>query len=499
MANVAYVRPELSDKLELWKKIDDVLAGPDAMREAGDAYLPRPNASDTSPENRARFDAYLKRATFYAVTKRTHRGLVGHVFQKEPTVELPSSLEPLIADADGSGVTLQQQAKKALGHVLGYARAGLFVDYPATENPTTKAQLKNGQIRPTILLYNPRDVINWRLRSVGAVQQFRMIVFRESYQKSDDGFEPTFDTQYRQLYLDKDGFYAVNIWQELTDSKTGKTLDLAITSSFTPLDAKGRRMDYIPFTFIGALSNDAEVEDSPIEDMVELNIGHWRNSADYEESVFFVGQPTPVVTGLTESWVKDVLKGTLPLGSRAVIPLPAGASASLLQPGPNVMAKEAMETKERQMIALGARLVEQRAVQRTLGEARLAMSTEVSILESCSNNVESAFRKALEWCQAFTGEEGEIVFELNSGYELGKLTPEELDQLLKQYEAKGLSFTEYRSGLKRSGLAYQEDEEAKTEIEENMDFGVPEPPPMVVADTTDPNNPNADPAVVDNG
>ena len=48
----------------------------------------------------------------------------------------------------------------------------------------------------------------------------------------------------------------------------------------------------IPFTFIGATNNDHTIDDAPLLPLAELNIGHFRNSADNEESSFVVGQPT---------------------------------------------------------------------------------------------------------------------------------------------------------------------------------------------------------------
>ena len=57
----------------------------------------------------------------------------------------------------------------------------------------------------------------------------------------------------------------------------------------------------IPFIFCGALNNSPDVDKSPVYDIAEVNIAHYRNSADYEESCFIAGQATPVLTGLTQS------------------------------------------------------------------------------------------------------------------------------------------------------------------------------------------------------
>ena len=95
------------------------------------------------------------------------------------------------------------------------------------------------------------------------------------------------------------------------------------------------------------------------------------------------------------------LKGEVQLGSRAAVPLPEGGSMGLIQASANSMPKEAMDTKERQMVALGAKLVEQKQVQRTATEAGLENASETSVLASAANNTAEAFRKALKWCMEF--------------------------------------------------------------------------------------------------
>ncbi|MBL1368232.1 DUF4055 domain-containing protein, partial [Acinetobacter baumannii] len=109
-------------------------------------------------------------------------------------------------------------------------------------------------------------------------------------------------------------------------------------------------MDEIPFMFVGSHNNDPEIDNPPMYDLAELNIAHYRNSADYEEAVYMMGQPTYWFSGLTKEWIKEVLGGKIQLGSVGGVLLPANSSAGLLQPTPNTMAKEAMDQKENQMV-----------------------------------------------------------------------------------------------------------------------------------------------------
>lgn len=466
MPNVSYVRDDVAKMKTRWDLVKDCLSGQQAVKAGRERYLPKPNPADLSEENKKRYDQYVERAVFYNVTQRTHAGLVGQVFQQDPIVELPALMEPLLVDADGAGVSLEQQSKKALGEVLGFGRCGLLVDYPRVEDAASRQDLLDGKVRPTIILYEPWDIINWRTTTVGAKKLLSLVVIAETYVAEDDGFEAQSETQWRVLRLELEtGHYRVEIWRE--DNGTHQEYE-----RYYPLDASGNNLTEIPFTFVGSVNNDPNVDLPPLYDLATLNIAHYRNSADYEEACYIVGQPTPYLAGLTKDWVEDVLKGQVHLGSRAAIPLPQGGTAGLLQANPNTMPKEAMEAKERQMVALGAKLVEQTAVQRTATEAKQEEASEVSVLATGAKNVAAGYRTALAWCGLFLGTDQEPHFDLNTDFEIGRMSAQDRAQLIAEWQSGAIAFEEMRFNLRRANVAYLEDEEAKDAIEEELASGM---------------------------
>uniref|UniRef100_UPI00158290BC DUF4055 domain-containing protein n=1 Tax=Staphylococcus aureus TaxID=1280 RepID=UPI00158290BC len=189
-----------------------------------------------------------------------------------------------------------------------------------------------------------------------------------------------------------------------------------------------------------------------------------------------VGQPTAWFSGLTQNWVEDVFKGKVYLGSRAAIPLPAGAQAGLLQVNPNSMPKEAMDQKERQMVALGAKLVTSGNVQRTLGEAQIEEASSASILSTATKNVSKGYTDILRLAAKFVrgvGDLEKIRFDLNTDFPASRLTPNDRNQLIQEWQSGAITWNEMRDGLRRGGIATTKDEDAKKEIEAN-------PPPNVV-------------------
>jgi len=459
MPNIAFKRPELTARLPEYDMIRDCVAGSIAVKAATTKYLPRPNSHDRSRANTARYNNYIARAVFYNVTRRTVAGLIGQIFMRDPVVEVPDVMQPIVDDTNGEGVELTQLAKKCANWILPYGRSGLFIDYPTTSGIVTKAALEEQGIRPTIKGYAPWNIINWRTRKRGAKSVLSLVVLEEEYTVSDDGFEIKLDTQWRVLRNDGD-IYTAEVWRKTAGLNFARVL-----GPLTPLNAAGKPFPDIPFCFIGAENNDSEIDPPPLFDLADINIAHYRNSSDYEESSFLVGQPTPVLTGLTETWADKYFKEGVGIGSRAAIPLPVGGKAELLQAEPNTMPFEAMGHKERQMVALGAKLVEQKEVQRTATEANQEEAAESSVLATVANNISMAFVWALGWTAEFLGvPETGIKFELNTDFDITGMSAADRAELIKEWQAEAITWEEMRAGLRRSGIATVDDKEALVEI-----------------------------------
>lgn len=475
-AGVQFVRPELFKLLPTYILIRDCLEK--IVKLKGDIYLPRPDSDDTSALNTTRYDDYKKRAVFYDVTSRTLNGLVGQVFTNAPQVNLPELIKPLEEDVNGAGISIEQHAKMTVSLNCSMGRAGLFIDYPKTQGTVTRKQLLDGDIKATINSYAADAIVNWQWKLRGSKRIPSLVVLLEKYQHQLDEFVFEERIQYRVLRLtdlsNLDGtitsdVYRMQIWREVLvdpERQPGiKEFRNIQNEEVIPLDSKGNTLNELPFVFVGAINNDMEPDTPPLETLANLNIAHYRNSADYEESVYTVGQPTYVVTGLTEMWLKTQLKGVVKVGSRTGIPLPTGADAKILQVAPNTMAKEAMDQKEAQMKAIGAKLIEVGTVAKTATEAEIVNTTETSFLATVANNVTEAYMEALRWCCVFTGATpADDMFELNTDFAVKKMSAQERTELVSEWVQQAITFTEMRRGLRDSGVAILDDTAALAEL-----------------------------------
>lgn len=458
-----FIHPELVEVQDQYQLISDCIKGAKAVKSRGTLYLPDPDSS--LPSNligfNARYDSYKHRANFYNVAQRTLEGLIGQIFLRNPNIDVPNRLNIVKADVDGAGVTAVQQAKLACEYVLGHSRAGLYIDYPKTEGrQTTVADLESGNVRPTIALYHPERIRNWDYIKVGAKSKLSLVVLDEDYRKeAGDRFTREIAIQQRCLILEN-GAYRVEIWR-----------DGVLHETLVPQGPDGKPLDEIPFSFIGVKANDGKVEPPAMYALCDLNISHYRNSADHEEMLFICGQATPVASGLTQEWVDamDARNGNaeIKLGSRSGILLPTDGKFELVQATEVDAISAEMERKEKRMVALGAKLVEEKQVQRTATEASQDEAAETSVLSSTAKNVGAAYKFAFEWCAYLVGlgdrtaieNDSAIVFDLNSEFDLVQLSSDERSQLMKEWQAGIITDREYRDSLTRAGIASEDFEE----------------------------------------
>ena len=444
------VHPDYAAIKFKWEEISDILQGEWRVKERcyhGHKYLPAPDTEPDTSENDKRYRNYVKRAVLYNASSRTVDGMVGQVFSKPPVADFPAAVIYLRDDPSGSGITLEQQAKRVLRDVLSTGRAGLWVDYPPSGEATV-AEIQEGYVRPTITSYYAEDILNWRTTMIKSKIIYSFLMLRERCVISDDGYSAYMGYRYRELRLDENGEYKARLF---TFDAANRAL---LTSGWVyPTDSNGDRLREIPFTFVGIHDNDSDVDDPPLYDLCRLNYAHFRNSADYEESVNMVGQPTPWMSGVDQNWVDTIFKGRIYLGSRGGIPLPSGGVAGLLQAAPNSLAKEAMDQKEAQMVALGARLVQEATITKTATEVSNDKVTEVSTLAAAARNTSAAYQLAFTFCSKYSGQSAEIKFELSTDFDMARMSSQEILATMAVWQGKGLTTSEFRDILRRAGYA----------------------------------------------
>jgi len=457
---VSDTKPEYKKFLSRWCMTRDCVEGSAEVKKGRTKYLPKPNPEDVSSENDQRYDDYIERANFVGFTSSTLDGMVGMVFRKPLEVELQKSIQYLEQNANGGGITLDQLTRGIVGELLQTARLGLLVDYPQAPKGLTKAEVQALGLTANILEYPAEAVLNWQTTMVGSVKKLSLVVLKEkSKELSDDGFSYIEKDQYRVLRL-RDSVYYQEIWNDKNE----------LQEVSEPRKSDGSRWSEIPFIFAGARNNDECIDKAPLYDIATINIAHYRNSADYEESCYMVGQPTPYISGLTQGWVDENMKNGVMLGSRRAMLLPDGGQAGLLQADPNQMPEKGMELKEQQMIKIGARIIQDSTGQETAEAAKIRFAGQNSKLGVIVGNTESALLQCFEWCMWFMGGEGENLIEINKDFYERTADPQMVMASIQLLDRGIIAVSDLQDDLRAKGVIKQErtNEDIADEAESNM-------------------------------
>ena len=460
---IGFVRKDVEVALPKWELVDDAIEGGDRVKN--NKHIPLLSPSGNTQRDKTRNESYVKGAVFYPVTSRTRDGLVGQVFSKKIDTDLPSTLEFMVDDIDGSGNSLEQQSKKTLSSVVEKGRAGLLSDFPRVPKGevVTQADIDNGKFRPNVILYQPSQIINWREISVGGVKMLSKVILKEMTIVDDDGYEFKTEPRWREYRINDGMQVTVTVWKIDPENKEEYLQDKP-ESFVTGSDQQPLKS--IPFTFVGALNNDSEIDDAPLYPLATLNIAHLVDSATNQQALAY-SSPVLLLTGVTQEWKNRNFKGGVSMASDNGIVLDKGAAGEILQARVESAISEAMVKKEDQMKSIGAKLIEPSTVQRTATEAEIEATSEASILSSVAKNVSEAYEIALMHCSWFIApvEIDEITVTLNSEFQVAGLNAQERKEVVEAWGAGVLAKSEVREVFRKKGIATLTDEEAQVLID----------------------------------
>jgi hypothetical protein len=480
-----------------WCKCRDAAEGQRAIRAGGTAYLPMLDA-----QNDQEYTNYRDRALFYGATDRTIKALAGAIMRKPPEITYPGYDENAVDSGDmnqqhllthigAQGESIQVIINKTTDEVLTTGRHGLYVDSDYNEDANAE---------PYVVMYFAENVINWGEEEYGGRKVLQFVVLKEEVLENDadsvDPYARECVVQYRVLWLNdwdtESPWLEVIVYteEERPPEKQGgpPTTELVEKSRVQPKFKGGIPVPYIPFKFINPEDNTTEIVKPPLSDLVDVNLSHYRNSADLEHGLHFTALPTAWVSGFE----KDQ---SLRIGSSVawISPNPEAKAGYIEFTGAGLGSIVTnMERKEQQMAVLGARLLEQQQRGDTEAAAaiRLRHSGEESVLLRITLSIATGVTEVLKWVAEWTRESADkINVKLNDQFNPLGLDSQSLIALMQMVQSAQFSWTSLYNLLQKNG-AYREGwtmEEEKSAIES----GGPTPPPGLLIQPTKPGNPNA--------
>lgn len=434
---------EYTENYEAWERCEHAAEGQDEIHEYGVKYLPR-----LSGQTDQEYFAYKQRALYYNATARTVDGLTGMLFMKPETIEAPAAMDNIIADVTMGGLSLHQFAELISEEVITIGRCGVLVDYPPIVNAVTLAQAQAQGARPYATMYDAESIINWKTGRINNVEQLTLIVLEEENEIPVDEFESKCEPQWRVLDL-VNGAYRQRVFRK---DKRGEFI--LVEEIFPQIN--GRVINKIPFEFFGVRDNSPCVDKPPLLDLVDVNLSHYRTTADYEHGLHFTGLPTPVVTG----YYSDDKSASLRIGSGTawLLPDPQSKAFYLEFTGQGLgELREALRSKEAMMATLGARILapEKRAAE-AAQTANIHRSSENSVLASIAQSISVGLTHVMEWLRDWSNITGDVKVELNRDFIPNSMTAQDVDSLVKSWQSGAISHETLFENLVAGDIIAQE-------------------------------------------
>ena len=201
-------------------------------------------------------------------------------------------------------------------------------------------------------------------------------------------------------------------------------------SQSTPQMSTGEVLEYIPFYPITPFGVNFHIFKPPLIDVVDLNLSHYRTSADLEHGRHFTALPTPVISGVQTD-------APIHIGStKALVLSNEGAKAYYLEfTGQGLGTLErGMVDKRAQMSDFAARLMDPSTKgSEALETVQLRYSSDaaklVDVLEAVESGLNSAYNEIRRW----KGLSGKVKIVLDRDLLSISLKSGDLRELLKGY------------------------------------------------------------------
>jgi len=321
-------------------------------------------------------------------------------------------------------------------------RVGLFLDRPVPRKRSDRAVVAG---KPYWLCIKAENIINWYVepRDSSPAELVHVVIRETSVGRED--LTRTVTERYRELFLTDEGIYQVRLHEKVDENW--------IAGDWFVPKRNGMAMNYIPFVVVNSANTDVEVQQPPLLDLVNVNLGHYRNSADLEHGLFLTALPTPWASGVPED-------AKLKIGPSICWKLAENGRAGMMEfSGAGLKAiREEMTAKQERMAVLGARmLVEERKSGETATAAKMRRSGESAVLSTVASTLSQGLTMMLKWHvwweAAVAMETVEAIVRLSRDYENIKATPEEVKTMLLVWQSEGGSFDWFYSQLESGGWA----------------------------------------------
>lgn len=382
-----WVHPGVAYNYTEWMLLRDAAEGEKAIKDGAKAYLPHMSGMDDEE-----YVGYLDRATYYNFTGRTIGAMNGTLFRRRPVLSgMPERFLERLKNVSSENHSLFDYCASVAQQIIHMGRVGVLLDLPRT--PST-------QPKPYFTTYKAEHILDWEVEKRDGRDVLIYVVLREyKISTSRESVDRKLRVTYRTLHLGPNGYY-----QHVYQNPDGDA-DLVPehkSAAIVPLRA-GKPLDYIPIVIFGPQFNTPEVQKSPMLDVAQTNISHYRSYAELEQGLFYTGFPV---------YYAEIGQGAeggadYELAPNRVWETPTGTKPGLLEFNGHGLKflENALDRKEQHAASLGGRMIGIRtsAVSESDNVVRMKELNEHSTLLGVSKALDAGFTTLVQWWARWAG------------------------------------------------------------------------------------------------
>ena len=276
-----------------WRKVSTVLEGTEAMREAGQNYLPRHERE--SGEN---YSERLRSNVLFNSSKITLEGWTTRPFQNLVQASVPDALSEVMKDVDSQGNSATVFARRWFREGLAKAFAHVLVEFPpGPDAPQTLADDRAANKKPYWCFVPPENLIfaasemeNGR-EILTHVRMVETEVVRVGFAEMSVERIRVYD----RVRVEGGTQVQVTLWRKV-DKRTSKDQDWVMDGP--PRFLEG--MDEIPLVTFYADRTGLMQGVPPLEELVDLNIRWWQSNSDQISVLTVARFPILAGSGISE-------------------------------------------------------------------------------------------------------------------------------------------------------------------------------------------------------
>ena len=422
--DVTSENPNFTKMSEVLAMVDVLLGGTEAIRDAGEEYLPRYDAE--LPEN---YRKRLNKSTLLPAFADTLDYLVGKVFQRPITLapdSTPEAIQKMADNIDPDKNDLNVFANWVFRDMLANGLTHILVDMsPMPRNadgtPAVFTQADTKGRLPYWIHIKANQVFAWCSEVVNGQKIATQIRIREVVEVPEGEFGVKEINQVRVLEIGK-----FRIFREDDDGVWVEHPELGGVMQ----DPSGKPFPYIPLiTIYASQPSSFLIADPPLLDLAYKNVEHYQVHSDYRNCLTMACFPILAVSGY-----KSDEDGKITVGPTTLMQFSSeNARAYYVEHSGKALgsARTHLEDLKQEMAASGLQLLMPKtgATPTATGEA-IDAAKSTSELQSMAQRLKDGLERALNATADWMGEKhgSEVLVNTDLTLTLGKM---DIDQLIK--------------------------------------------------------------------